>query len=161
MKYHVFSIFLSSFFLLNGLQLQAQGDILEKLNDIAIVDQKVMMPMRDGIRLATDIYRPKTDAKVPIIFSRTPYNFNSWRDGKENTRTATSAYEAVKSGYAYVVQNERGRYYSEGECISPHIVISLTNQQNGEDAKQATTNNSTHKLLCSNAAHLHPKALSP
>ncbi len=30
--------------------LQAQQDILEKLNDLAIVDQKVMMPMRDGIR---------------------------------------------------------------------------------------------------------------
>ena len=74
-----------------------------------------MMPMRDGIRLATDIYRPKTDAKVPIIFSRTPYNFNSWGDGEQRTRTATRAYEAVKRGYAYVVQNERGRYFSEGE----------------------------------------------
>lgn len=71
--------------------------------------------MRDGIRLATDIYRPKTDDKVPIIFSRTPYNFNSWGDGKQRTRTAQRAYEAVKRGYAYVVQNERGRYYSEGE----------------------------------------------
>jgi len=94
---------------------QSQNDILEKLSEIAIVDQKVMMPMRDGIRLATDIYRPKTDAKVPIIFSRTPYNFNSWGDGEQRTRTATRAYEAVKRGYAYVVQNERGRYFSEGE----------------------------------------------
>jgi putative CocE/NonD family hydrolase len=74
-----------------------------------------MVPMRDGIRLATDIYRPKNVDKAPIIFSRTPYNFNSWRDGKENTRTAKQAYEAVKRGYAYVVQNERGRYFSEGE----------------------------------------------
>ena len=71
--------------------------------------------MRDGIRLATDIYRPKTDTKVPIIFSRTPYNFNSWGDGKQKTRTAQKAIEAVKRGYAYVVQNERGRYFSEGE----------------------------------------------
>ena len=95
--------------------LQAQDDILQKLDEIAIIDQKVMMPMRDGIRLATDIYRPKTDAKVPIIFSRTPYNFNSWGDGERRTRTAQRAYEAVKRGYAYVVQNERGRYFSEGE----------------------------------------------
>lgn len=73
-----------------------------------------MMPMRDGVRLATDIYRPKGDNKVPIIFSRTPYNFNSWNDGKQRTRTAQQAYEVVKRGYAYVVQNERGRYYSEG-----------------------------------------------
>ncbi|MBT8261576.1 MAG: CocE/NonD family hydrolase [Bacteroidia bacterium] len=94
---------------------QAPNDILEKLEEIAIVDQKVMMPMRDGVRLATDIYRPKTDNQVPIIFSRTPYNFNSWGDGKQRTWTATRAYEAVKRGYAYVVQNERGRYYSEGE----------------------------------------------
>ena len=71
--------------------------------------------MRDGIRLCTDIYRPKNDEKVPIIFSRTPYNFNSWGDGEQRTRTAERAYEAVKRGYAYVVQNERGRYFSEGE----------------------------------------------
>ena len=93
----------------------AQSGILEKLEEIAIVDQKVMMPMRDGVRLATDIYRPKTDKKVPIIFSRTPYNFNSWVDGEERTRTAERAYEAVSRGYAYVVQNERGRFFSEGE----------------------------------------------
>lgn len=94
---------------------QAQSDIFQKLEEIAIIDQKVMMPMRDGTRLATDIYRPKTDKKVPIIFSRTPYNFNTWVDGKLQTRTAQSAYDAVKRGYAYVVQNERGRYFSEGE----------------------------------------------
>ena len=93
----------------------AQSDILNKLDSIAIIDQKVMMPMRDGIRLATDIYRPKTSETVPIIFSRTPYNFNSWGDGKQRTRTAARAYEAVSRGYAFVVQNERGRYYSEGE----------------------------------------------
>ncbi|MGB5608071.1 CocE/NonD family hydrolase [Eudoraea sp.] len=93
----------------------AQDDIFEKLQEIAIIDQKVMMPMRDGIRLATDIYRPKTDEKVPVIFSRTPYNFNSWGDGEQKTRTAERAYEVVQHGYAYVVQNERGRYYSEGE----------------------------------------------
>lgn len=95
-------------------QVSAQS-VLEELEAIAIVDQKVMMPMRDGIRLATDIYRPKTDKPVPVIFSRTPYNFNSWGDGEQRTRTAQRALEAVKRGYAYVVQNERGRYYSEGQ----------------------------------------------
>ncbi|NAS13243.1 CocE/NonD family hydrolase [Poritiphilus flavus] len=95
--------------------LYGQKDIFEKLEEIAVIDQKVMVPMRDGIRLATDIYRPKTEEKVPIIFSRTPYNFNSWGDGERQTRTAQRAYEAVKRGYAYVVQNERGRYFSEGE----------------------------------------------
>ena len=71
--------------------------------------------MRDGIRLATDIYRPKGDKKVPIVFSKTPYQFNTWVDGKMTTRTLEEAYNAVSRGYAYVVQNERGRYFSEGE----------------------------------------------
>ncbi|MDA9106971.1 CocE/NonD family hydrolase [Flavobacteriaceae bacterium] len=93
----------------------SQQDMISKLNEIAIVDQKVMVLMRDGIGLATDIYRPKGNVKVPVIFSRTPYNFNTWRDGKENEGTYKRAYEAVKRGYAYVVQNERGRYFSEGE----------------------------------------------
>jgi putative CocE/NonD family hydrolase len=93
----------------------SQDDVLAQLEGIAIIDQKVMMPMRDGIRLCTDIYRPKTDEKVPIIFSRTPYNFNSWGDGERRTQTAQRALAAVKRGYAYVVQNERGRYFSEGE----------------------------------------------
>ena len=107
------SLFIACFLL--GSQLQAQSDILQELEEIAHINQKIMMPMRDGIRLATDIYRPKTDKQVPIIFSRTPYNFNSWGDGKQQLRTAKRALEAVKRGYAYVVQNERGRYFSEGE----------------------------------------------
>ncbi len=89
--------------------------ILEQLKEIAVVDQKVMMPMRDGVRLATDIFRPKTDKKVPIIFSKTPYNFNSWGDGEMRAGTYSAALDAVKRGYAYVVQNERGKFFSEGE----------------------------------------------
>jgi uncharacterized protein len=92
-----------------------QSDIYQKLEAIAIIDQKVMMPMRDGVRLATDIYRPKGNAKVPIVFSRTPYNFNTWGDGEMRTRGLEAAYDAVQRGYAYVVQNERGRFFSEGE----------------------------------------------
>ncbi|MCO6475377.1 MAG: CocE/NonD family hydrolase [Phaeodactylibacter sp.] len=103
-------------FCISVFHLPAQEDnVLQKLEAIAIIDQKVMMPMRDGVRLATDIYRPKTDEPVPVIFSKTPYNFNSWGDGERRTRTFERAYEAVSRGYAYVVQNERGRYFSEGE----------------------------------------------
>jgi len=94
---------------------QAQNELYKKLEAIAVIDQKVMMPMRDGERLATDIYRPKGSAKVAVVFSRTPYNFNTWGDGEMRTRTLEDAYEAVSRGYAYVVQNERGRFFSEGE----------------------------------------------
>lgn len=94
----------------------AQVDLVPKtIEEIAHIEQKIMVTMRDGIRLATDVYRPKTDKPVPIIFSKTPYNFNSWGDGEERTRTKERAFEAVKRGFAYVVQNERGRYFSEGK----------------------------------------------
>jgi len=104
--------------LLNVLPTYAQNDetFLKKLESEVICEQKLMIPMRDGIRLATDVYRPAhIDEPVPTIFVRTPYNFNSYRDGKQRLRQARSAYDAVVRGYAYVVQNERGRYFSEGE----------------------------------------------
>src|SRR5210317_810496 len=87
----------------------------EQLEEIAIIDQKVMMPMRDGIRLSTDIYRPKTSEPVPVIFERTPYNFNAYRNGEMSTGKFRKIYDIISRGYAFVVQNERGRYYSEGE----------------------------------------------
>lgn len=88
---------------------------LEQLDAIAVIDQKVMVPMRDGIRLSTDIYRPKSGEPVGTIFVRTPYNFNPWRDGELQMRGFFAPLQAVQRGYAYVVQNERGRYFSEGE----------------------------------------------
>ena len=91
------------------------SEAYQRLADIAHIEQKHRIPMRDGIRLATDIYRPKTDEPVPIILSRTPYQMNGWVDGEERTRTYERALQWVEAGYAYVVQNERGRYYSEGE----------------------------------------------
>lgn len=107
---------LSIFFLITTLlNVTGQSITLEELEQIAIIEQKLMMPMRDGVRLCTDIYRPKTDEPVPVIFSRTPYNFNAFRNGKPNERLYRKAYAAVSRGYAYVIQNERGRYYSEGK----------------------------------------------
>ena len=74
-----------------------------------------MMPMRDGIRLATDIYRPRdASGKVPTIWVRTPYNFNFWDVRNGVPADMTAALTAVKRGYAYVVQNERGHFFSEG-----------------------------------------------
>src|SRR4051812_5371389 len=50
-----------------------------ELASLAIVDRKVMIPMRDGIRIPADIYRPKdTSKRYPAIWVRTPYNFNFW-----------------------------------------------------------------------------------
>ncbi|MDG2450476.1 MAG: CocE/NonD family hydrolase, partial [Saprospiraceae bacterium] len=77
MRLTFLAAFILTIMFFKGTEATTQSDALSELAEIGIIDQKVMMPMRDGIRLATDIYRPKTDKKVPIIFSRTPYNFNS------------------------------------------------------------------------------------
>jgi putative CocE/NonD family hydrolase len=88
----------------------------QELESIAIIERKVMVPMRDGKRMQADIYRPKdTSKKYPIIFSRTPYNFNYWDVKLGVPRDMSTELEAVKRGYAYIEMNERGRYFSEGD----------------------------------------------
>ena len=90
--------------------------IEKELESVAIVDRKVMVPMRDGKRMQADIYRPKDESKkYPVIFVRTPYNFNYWDVELGAPRDMSAALDAVKRGYAYIEMNERGRYFSEGD----------------------------------------------
>ena len=92
-----------------------RNDLEKQLEDIAIIDRKVMVKMRDGKRMAADVYRPKNaSGKVPTIFVRTPYNFNFWDVKNGAPRDMTHELAAVKHGYAYVEMNERGHYFSEG-----------------------------------------------
>ena len=85
------------------------------LESIAIIERKLMVPMRDGKRMATDVYRPKDSSrKYPAIFVRTPYNFNYWDILNGVPSDMSAQLEAVKRGYAYVVMNERGHFFSEG-----------------------------------------------
>jgi len=87
----------------------------KELESVAIIERKVMMPMRDGVRLATDIYRPtNASGKVPIIWVRTPYNFNFWDVRNGVPADMNTVLTAIKRGYAYVIQNERGHFFSEG-----------------------------------------------
>lgn len=97
-------------------QLVEKRNAIEKeLEDVAVIDRKVMVTMRDGKRMAADIYRPKdTSKKYPIIFVRTPYNFNYWDVRLGAPRDMTAELDAVKRGYAYVEMNERGHFFSEG-----------------------------------------------
>lgn len=154
------SLLFIGFLLAFQLSAQDTAAIYRKLDSIAIIDQKVMMPMRDGIRLATDIYRPKGNQQVPIVFSRTPYNFNTWVDGKMTMRTLEEAYAAVSRGYAYVVQNERGRFFSEGEWD-----ILGTPLTDGYDAfewmsKQSWSNGKIGLIGCSSTAEWQMAAAS-
>ena len=109
--------------------------IESELESVATIYRKVMVPMRDGKRMAADIYRPKDNSKqYPIIFSRTPYNFNFWDVRLGAPRDMTTILEAVKRGYAYVVMNERGHFFSEGnyDILGPPTT-------DGEDAMKAMT----------------------
>jgi len=95
----------------------ARRNAVEKeLESIAIIDRKVMVQMRDGKRMQADIYRPRdASKKYPIIFVRTPYNFNYWDVELGAPRDLSTELAAVKQGYAYVEMNERGRFFSEGD----------------------------------------------
>lgn len=98
-------------------ELVAKRNALEKeLESRAVIERKLMIPMRDGKRMAADVYRPKdTSKKYPIIFVRTPYNFNYWDVKLGAPRDMATELEAVKRGYALVEMNERGHFFSEGE----------------------------------------------
>ena len=73
-------------------------------------EKNVKIPMRDGVNLATDIYYPKTSKKVPAIIMRTPYN----KAGKTHPYRLL-AHLFASQGYAFLVQDVRGRFMSEGE----------------------------------------------
>ncbi len=131
---------------------QRRLDIEKELQSIAVIDRKVMLPMPDGVRLATDVYRPKNAAgKVPVIFSRTPYNFNFWDVKNGVPADMSTILTAVKRGYAYVVQNERGHFFSEGNY---DILGSRKDGYNTVDwlTKQAWSNGKVGTTGCSSTA---------
>ncbi|MBM3740973.1 MAG: CocE/NonD family hydrolase [Acidobacteria bacterium] len=77
--------------------------VLEKVR----IESNLAVPMRDGIKLYADLYRPDRDGKFPVIVVRTPYG--KQRDGIHETKIGFA-----QRGYAVLVQDTRGRYESEG-----------------------------------------------
>ena len=75
------------------------------------VEFDVPVPMRDGVRLFADVYRPAGGGAHPVLLQRTPYDKSS--PGAESGRL--DALRAARAGYAVVIQDVRGRYRSEGE----------------------------------------------
>lgn len=99
------------FLLLTAMPCSAKDADDDAWKDSAAIERKVLVPMRDGIGLSTDIYLPKdVEGPFPTIFWRTPYNYNELSGARART-----AKRAVESGYAFVIQNERGKFFSEGE----------------------------------------------
>ena len=95
-----------------------------------VVSHDVMIPMRDGIRLATDIYRPADsqgnplEGEFPVILGRTSYDKSNpviWVDPVANA--------FVPRGYVVLLQDLRGRGRSEGTGEYFHTA----NQKEGMD----------------------------
>jgi putative CocE/NonD family hydrolase len=76
-----------------------------------IVDDNVAVPMRDGVVLRADVYRPETKAPVAAIVNRTPYD----RSSPLIQLAAIEPQRVVDAGFALVCQDVRGRFASEGE----------------------------------------------
>jgi len=70
------------------------------------VEREVSVPMRDGLALATDLYRPQGEGRFPVVLVRTPY------DKKMNELQARFF---ARRGYVYAVQDCRGRFASPGD----------------------------------------------
>lgn len=110
-----------------------------------VVDELIMVPMRDGVRLSTAVIRPDNDARHPVVLVRTPYDFPG-ELSKSFFRTLFA------NGYAVVMQNERGTHWSEG---SFHFLGRA--REDGYDtlswiAKQEWSNGKVGTYGCSSAA---------
>ena len=116
--------------LLTGLGLAPGGQASAEAGsgyEVALTSE-VAVPMRDGVRLATDIYRPARDGRpapgrFPVILERTPYGKTvpsrseiSVREPLAKSR-AEVARVFVSQGYVVVYQDCRGRYGSEGQFV--------------------------------------------
>ncbi|MBU3076747.1 CocE/NonD family hydrolase [Sphingomonas quercus] len=128
---------------------QYSDDNLKKyVADHATITEAEMVKMRDGIGLSTNVYRPKdATGKLPTILWKTPYNEHKLRGS-----TLRYAAQALSRGYAFIVQNERGHFFSEGDWE-----ILGRPQTDGYDAltwiaQQPWSNGKVGTLGCSSSA---------
>lgn len=87
--------------------------MLDDLYDV-IIEKDIMVEMRDGVRLATDLYFPardgiKVEGKFPAVFHRTPY------DKSDVERNGGYGRFFARRGYVAVYQDCRGTYRSQGD----------------------------------------------
>lgn len=79
----------------------------QPISEAIRIEGHVAVPMRDGVKLYADVYRPRREGRFPTLITRTPYGVQ--RDGMHE-----AVIRFAQHGYAVVVQDTRGRYESEG-----------------------------------------------
>ena len=73
-----------------------------------VVERDLECVCRDGTVLRADVYRPADGGRYPALLNRTPY-------GKLEPRYVADAHAVAARGYTMIVQDQRGRYASDGE----------------------------------------------
>ncbi|MEM6415990.1 MAG: CocE/NonD family hydrolase [Pseudomonadota bacterium] len=83
------------------------------------IERRVLIPMRDGVKLNADILFPDGPRKnLPTILFRTPYKFDPpYNDSQETLWHAKKIAHWLKEGYVIVLNHERGRHWSEGDYV--------------------------------------------
>ena len=133
----------------------------------AHIERMMMVPMRDGVRLASQVYLPKdADGPYPTILWRSPYNFSEKMVPNPDYSDANLkfALDAIRHGYAFVMQNERGKFFSDGEWeilgrprTDGHDTLTWIAGQPWSDGKVGTIGcSSTAEWIMALAAQEHP-----
>ena len=106
----------------------------QSADTLAFDRQEVMIPMRDGVRLETVIYRPRGRTEpLPILINRTPYGV-----GTEDRGQLQYPYgELARDGYVFVFQNIRGRFDSEGEFVMARPLRDTTDPRAVDESTDA------------------------
>jgi putative CocE/NonD family hydrolase len=100
----------------------------------------VMISMRDGVRLHTEIYTPKDSAEpLPILLIRTPYGVLD--NDKGYAFALAQQKELIADGYIFALQDIRGRYKSEGQFVMNRPV------RDGQDAKAIDEGTDTYDTI--------------
>lgn len=114
------------------------------------VDRNVFIPMRDGVRLATDLYLPALTgkARAPVILVRTPYG-KDLRYYEDHVDPGSTIRFFNDNGYVVAVQDIRGRFNSEGT-----YTVAAFDAEDGYDtvdwlSKQSWSNGSVGAYGCS------------
>jgi putative CocE/NonD family hydrolase len=81
-----------------------------------LVEHDIRVPMRDGVTLAADLYRPDVGTSVPALLTRTPY-------GPVMAQSAYEPERLARAGFAVLVQHCRGRFGSEGDWTYVHCEV--------------------------------------
>jgi len=152
-----------------GAQIHELSDELrrEALDREARTERMLMVAMRDGVRLATRVYIPRSArGPVPTILWRSPYDFSEKMVPNPNYSDANLkfALDAIRHGYAFVMQNERGKFFSEGDWeilgrprTDGYDTLTWIAEQQWSDGKVGTIGcSSTAEWIMGLASQRHP-----